>query len=65
VVGEVQKRIVLTLPSEAVTDGVCQWPPTADLLDDRLGPTAVSVPEDHVEELLARLAAVGLEARRV
>jgi hypothetical protein len=63
-VGELRRRLVLTLPSEAVTDGVCQWPRTADLLDDRLGPTAVSVPEENVTELLQRLAAVGVEARR-
>jgi len=30
VVGDVRRRLVLTLPSEAVTDGVCQWPETAD-----------------------------------
>jgi hypothetical protein len=64
VVGELRKRLVLTLPSEAVTDGVCQWPATADLLDDRLGPTAVSVPEENVDELLKRLAAVGVDARQ-
>ena len=62
--GELRQRLVLTLPSEAVTDGVCQWPETADLLEDRLGPTAVAVPEENAEELLRRLAAVGVEARR-
>jgi hypothetical protein len=64
ITGEVRRRLVLTLPSEAVTDGVCQWPETADLLEDRLGPTAVAVPEENAEELLARLAAVGVEVRR-
>jgi hypothetical protein len=62
--GELRRRLVLTLPSEAVTDGVCQWPETADLLEDRLGPTAVAVPEENAEELLGRLAAVGVELRR-
>ena len=62
--GELRPRLVLTLPSEAVTDGVCQWPETADLLEDRLGPTAVAVPEENAGELLRRLAAVGVEARR-
>jgi hypothetical protein len=32
-------------------------------LDDRLGPRAVSVPEENAEELLRRLAAIGVEAR--
>ena len=59
-----RKRLVLTLPSEAVADGVCQWPETGDLLDDRLGPCAVTVPEENLDELLARLAAVGVEVRR-
>src|SRR5262245_1888395 len=63
-IGELRRRLVLTLPSEAVTDGVCQWPDTADLLDDRLGPTAVSVPEENAADLLRRLAAVGVEARQ-
>jgi hypothetical protein len=64
VVGDVRRRLVLTLPSEAVTDGVCQWPETADLLEDRLGPCAVAVAEEDADELLRRLAAVGVEARR-
>jgi Helicase conserved C-terminal domain len=62
--GEIRKRLVMTLPSEAVTDGVCQWPYTADLLDDRLGPTAVTVPEENVEELLIRLADLAVEVKR-
>jgi hypothetical protein len=64
VTGELRRRLVLTLPSEAVTDGVCQWPETADLLEDRLGPTTVAVPEENAEQLLSRLAAVGVEVRR-
>jgi Helicase conserved C-terminal domain len=62
--GELRQRLVLTLPSEAVTDGVCQWPETADLLEDRLGPTTVAVPDENAEELLRRLAAVGVDVRR-
>jgi len=62
--GEVRNRLVLTLPSESIADGVCQWPDTADLLDDRLGPCTVSVPEENLDELLTRLAAVGVEVRR-
>jgi len=64
VTGEVRRRLVLTLPTEAVTDGVCQWPPTADLLEDRLGPCAVAVAEEDADELLQRLATVGVEAKR-
>jgi hypothetical protein len=62
--GELRRRLVLAFPSEEITDGVCQWPDTADLLDDRLGPYTVSVPEENVEELVKRLAATGIETRR-
>lgn len=64
ITGELRPRLVLTLPSEGVTDGVCQWPPTADLLEDRLGPTTVAVPEENAAELVTRLAGVGVEVRR-
>ncbi|HJZ91514.1 MAG TPA: helicase-associated domain-containing protein [Gemmataceae bacterium] len=63
VAGEVRRRVVLTLPSELVTDGVCQWPETADLLDDRLGPCTVAVAEADLGALLERLATVGVEVR--
>src|SRR5262249_34124602 len=59
VAGEVRRRVVLTLPSEVVTDGVCQWPETADLLDDRLGPCTVAVAEADLGALLGRLAGLG------
>jgi hypothetical protein len=61
---ELTRRFVLTLPSQELTNGVCQWPHTADLLDDRLGPMAVSVPEENVDELLRRLAEIGVLATR-
>ena len=48
----------------SVTDGICQWPDTADLLEDRLGPGTVAVADEDVEELLRRLATVGVEAKR-
>ena len=46
-----------------MTDGVCQWPATADLLDDRLGPCAVAVSEENLSALLTNLKAVGVEGR--
>lgn len=61
---EVRTRLVVTLPSEAVADGVCQWPPTADLLDDRLGPAAVAVSEENIAALMENLKLVGVESRR-
>jgi hypothetical protein len=61
---EIRQRLVLTLPSEAITDGVCQWPETASLLDGRLGPCAVIVSEDGVDELLGRLTELGVATKR-
>jgi hypothetical protein len=62
--GELRRRFVVTLPSEAVTDGVCQWPATAKLLEDRLGPCTIAVAEENVEELLNRIAEIGIDVRR-
>ena len=59
--GSLRKLLVLTLPSPEITDGVCQWPQTADLIERRLGPCAVTVVEEHVNELQGRLAAAGVE----
>jgi hypothetical protein len=61
---EIRRRLVLTLPSESIADGVCQWPETAGLLEDRLGPRAVIVAEDHVDELLRRLTELGVATTR-
>lgn len=63
VAGELRRRLVLSLPSEEITDGVCQWPETADLLQDRLGPITVSVPDENAAELLRRLAEIGVEVK--
>ena len=62
--GEMRRLLVLTLPSDAVTDGVCQWLETGDLLDDRLGPRTVTVAEENADVLLRRLAAIGVDVRR-
>jgi hypothetical protein len=62
---ELHRRLVLTLPSQEVADGICQWPATVELLEDRLGPNALVVAEENVEELVRRLAQVGIEARLV
>ena len=62
---EMSRRLVLLLPSEEVTNGVCQWPETAELLEDRLGPSAVAVAEENAELLLVKLAAVGVATNQI
>lgn len=61
--GELRSRLVMTFHSVEITDGVCQWPETAELLEDRLGPTAVSLLEENAQELQRRLAEVGVEVK--
>jgi len=61
--GEIRRMLVLSLPTSIVADGVCQWPPTSELIRDRLGPITVSIAEEDVTQLLQRLAEVGVEAK--
>ncbi len=60
---QLRRRTVLQLPSEAITDGICQWPATAELLEERLGPCAVAVMEENIDTLMKRLVEVGVEPR--
>jgi hypothetical protein len=46
-----RRMIVLSTPSPELLDGLVQHPATRTLLGDRLGPTAVAVPEDQIHEL--------------
>lgn len=56
----VARHLVVHLPSVAVADGLVQWPATAELVGERLGPTVVAVPEKRLEELRAVLAGIGV-----
>ena len=56
----VGRLLVVRVPSAAIADGLTQWPATAALLGERLGPTAVVVTEDRLEELRAVLAGIGV-----
>lgn len=52
---------VVRLPSEEFADGLMQWPSTAELVRERLGPTAVVVGEDQLAGLRELLAGLGIE----
>ena len=54
-------RLVLHVPSVELLDGVMQHPMTRSWLGDRLGPTAVEVPEEHADQLRAALRELGVE----
>lgn len=55
------RRLVLEAPSNELLDGVLQHPLTRGWVGDRLGPTAVDVPEENVEQLRAALKTLGVE----
>lgn len=59
--GTLEKRLVLSLSSSDVLDGLMQWPPTAACLGERLGPCTVVVPSDKVGGLATGLKQLGLE----
>ena len=52
---------VLTSPTVDLLDGLLQHPSTRHFLGERLGPTAVIVPDDRLEPLRKALAAFGLD----
>ncbi len=54
-----RRRLVLHLATPELTEGVCQWPGTRGLVQERLGPTTVAVAEDNAAALRAQLRALG------
>ena len=52
--------LVVRFATPEATDGVMQWPATAGLIRERLGPTAVAVDDEDLEPLRRVLAEVGL-----
>ena len=55
-----ERHLVVHLPTAGVADGLVQWPPTAVLIDRRLGPTAVVVEDEKLDELRAVLLGIGV-----
>lgn len=55
---------VVRLPSQEFADGLVQWPRTAGLIQERLGPTAIVVAADHIAELKELLAGLGIELKQ-
>jgi hypothetical protein len=63
VAGSYGRRLVVVLPTEAVADGVVQWPATGRLVADRLGPRAVAVAEPDLASLLDLLRGLGIDIK--
>ena len=55
-----RRHLVLHTADEETADGLMQWPETRELIAERLGPTALAVEEEQVEELRRRLKVVGV-----
>jgi hypothetical protein len=58
------RMLVLTLPDAGLLDGLLQHPATSPWLGERLGPTAVEIPEDRIESLRKVLDELGIELER-
>lgn len=59
--GAYRKRLVVTLPSAIVTDGIEQWPPVSALVEERLGPRMIAVAEEKLPLLIERLHNIGVD----
>jgi hypothetical protein len=58
---QLKKHLVLHVANADLADGLMQWPETRALIESRLGPTAVVVRQEQVEQLRERLRAAGME----
>ncbi len=54
------RHLVVHLPTAEIADGLLQWPTTAELVESRLGPTAVTVAEADLPRLKEVLAGLGI-----
>ncbi|HTU17675.1 MAG TPA: helicase-associated domain-containing protein [Gemmataceae bacterium] len=55
-----RRHLVLHVVDEDLADGLVQWPQTRELIEERLGPTALVVAEENVAALRERLSAAGI-----
>jgi hypothetical protein len=54
-----RRHVILHVAGELLADGLMQWPLTRQLIESRLGPTALSVPEENVDALRRLLTDLG------
>ncbi|MGH7171185.1 MAG: helicase-associated domain-containing protein [Gemmataceae bacterium] len=55
-----RRHLVLHVADEELADGLVQWPQTRELIEQRLGPTALVVAEQNAALLRERLRAAGI-----
>jgi hypothetical protein len=56
-----RRHLVLHVATPEIADGLMQWPQTRDLIEVRLGPTALVVAEEQAEPLRERLEGLGVK----
>jgi hypothetical protein len=57
---QVKRHLVLHVASAELADGLTQWPETRELIDERLGPTALAVAEQNAGRLRDTLRRLGM-----
>jgi hypothetical protein len=57
---ELRRQLVLHVGSEAIADGLQQWPATSGLIESRVGPAALVVAEENVPALAEKLEELGI-----
>jgi hypothetical protein len=55
-----RRELVLHVDTPEIADGLLQWPGTRSLIQARLGPTALTVAEEHAEILREKLRLLGV-----
>ncbi len=55
-----RRHLVLHVADEELADGIEQWPQTRELIEERLGPTALVVAEENAAALRERLSVAGI-----
>jgi hypothetical protein len=58
-----QRYLVLHVATEELADGLVQWPQTRELIEERLGPTALVVAEENTTALREQLSRAGIALR--
>jgi hypothetical protein len=56
---QLRTELILHVATPEMADGLLQWPATRSLIRDRLGPTALVIAAEDVEELRQRLGVLG------
>ncbi|MFO0938529.1 MAG: helicase-associated domain-containing protein [Gemmataceae bacterium] len=59
----VARELVVRFDSSEIVDGLLQWPITAQLVKERLGPQTVAVAPEKLEELTMELGKIGISIR--